>query len=469
MKKEAQSEVEHMRTSSIDDSHETPAPGDQRPYRGLRHLQDFEQWLQDKANIETQGIKRVAEDERRPPSTWNIFLLWASFNVHAPSLTLGILGAELGLSLRTSVAACMIGIVVGAFLPAFNGTLGPKLLSAVSDFSMSITVGIIIVSILDYIISFFGYRVLHTFEKYSWIVAFILLSVLLGQAAPHANTEAKSLSTGLPLIGSFLTLLAVNMSNSAGWCTAAADFLVHYPSTLSRWLVATLIYSGIVVFTTFPVVVGVVVGNVGLFSGEESPYFAAFEEHGAGGLIARIYHPIAWSKFALVFLSWSALGNGVCICYSAGLSLQTLGPVFQAVPRSIWSLLFIIVVAVISIAGQEHLSSIVLSFVSVVGYWSVAFFAILFLEDQVVRKKTGYDLDAWNQPEKLPWGMAAILALLAGYLAGGLPGMAQTWYVGPIAAKFGPYGGDVGMWLCVTIAALVYLPLRLLERHLIGR
>ena len=130
MEKEAQSEVKHIRTSSVDDSHETHVSGYQRPYKGLRHLQDFEQWLQDKADIETQGIKRVAADERQPPSIWNIFLLWASFNVHAPSLTLGILGAELGLSLRTSVAACMIGIVVGAFLPAFNGTLGPKVTSS---------------------------------------------------------------------------------------------------------------------------------------------------------------------------------------------------------------------------------------------------------------------------------------------------------------------------------------------------
>lgn len=357
---------------------------------------------------------------------------------------------------------------IGGFLVVGLILVG-QLLSAVSDFSMSITVGIVIVSILDFLISLFGFQVLHTFEKYSWIVAFVLLWVLLGQAAPHANASIPSLSTGLPRAGSFLTLLAVNMSNSAGWCTSAADFLVHYPPTLSRWKVATVIYSGIVIFTTFPVVVGVVVGNVGLFSGPDSEYLAAFEEHGAGGLIAHIYHPNSWSKFALVLLSLSALGNGIGICYSAGLSLQTLGPAFQAVPRFVWSLLFIIVVAVISIAGQEHLSSIVLSFVSVVGYWSVAFFAVLFLEDQVVRKRAGYDLDAWNQSGKLPLGIAATLALLTGYLTGGLPGMAQTWYIGPIAAKFGVYGGDVGIWMCVTIAAVVYLPLRFLEKRFTGR
>lgn len=34
-------------------------------------------------------------------------------------------------------------------------------------------------------------------------------------------------------------------------------------------------------------------------------------------------------------------------------------------------------------------------------------------------------------------GIAAIFSLLAGYLGGGLPGMSQVWYIGPVAGKFG--------------------------------
>ena len=138
-------------------------------------------------------------------------------------------------------------------------------------------------------------------------------------------------------------------------------------------------------------------------------------------------------------------------------------------PRFLCSLLFIIIVAVIAIAGQDHLFAIVLSFVSIVGYWAVAFVVFLLLEDQVFRKRRRYNLESWNTQKELPHGFAAVFALLTGYLAGGLPGLAQTWYVGPIAAKLGPYGGDVGMWMVFAVTFVVYLVARPIELHYFKR
>jgi purine-cytosine permease-like protein len=145
------------------------------------------------------------------------------------------------------------------------------------------------------------------------------------------------------------------------------------------------------------------------------------------------------------------------------LSIQLLGHYFHAVPRYIWSLLFVIVVAVLAIAGQQHLSTVVSNFVSLLGYWTVSFTLILALEDKWFRRRRGYDLTVWDSPGALPLGAAAVTALLSGYLAGGVPGMSQTWYIGPIAAKFGGYGGDVGIYLSAAITLLVYPPLRYLE------
>ena len=138
-------------------------------------------------------------------------------------------------------------------------------------------------------------------------------------------------------------------------------------------------------------------------------------------------------------------------------------------PRLLWSLLFAIVVAVLAIAGQEHLSTIVSNFVSLLGYWTVSFTVILLLEDQYFRRYDGYDLFVWDSPGMLPIGIAAVFSLLAGYLAGGLPGMAQTWYVGPIAAKFSADGGDVGIYLSFAITLVVYLVTRTVEKRIVGR
>lgn len=86
-----------------------------------------------------------------------------------------------------------------------------QILSAVSGYKMSITVGIVIIAVLSYIISLFGFKMIHTFEKYSWIYTFILLCVLIGQAAPHvdANVPGAYGGSGLDFAGTFLTILAI--------------------------------------------------------------------------------------------------------------------------------------------------------------------------------------------------------------------------------------------------------------------
>ena len=51
---------------------------------------------------------------------------------------------------------------------------------------------------------------------------------------------------------------------------------------------------------------------------------------------------------------------------------------------------------------------------------------VLLLEDKWFRRRDGYDVLVWDNVRKLPWGFAAVFSLLAGYLAGGVPGMSQV-------------------------------------------
>jgi cytosine/uracil/thiamine/allantoin permease len=92
----------------------------------LRTLQRAEAWIDSKVGIETQGIDRIPEDKKRPPSTWNMVLLWFSLNLQVGTLILGILGAEFGLNLKQNIAATTIGTLIGAICPAFSGTMSPK-------------------------------------------------------------------------------------------------------------------------------------------------------------------------------------------------------------------------------------------------------------------------------------------------------------------------------------------------------
>lgn len=98
----------------------------QNGFAPLRILRQGEEWLDAKLGIETQGIDRIPEEAKRPPSIINIFFIWWSVTVHVGTLPIGFLGPEFGLSLRQSVAGIVIGTFLGALCTAYTGTLGPK-------------------------------------------------------------------------------------------------------------------------------------------------------------------------------------------------------------------------------------------------------------------------------------------------------------------------------------------------------
>jgi len=93
----------------------------------LGRLRRGEEWLDEKMGIETQGIDRIHEEDKQPPSLINVFFLWWSMTCHVGTLPIGLLGPEVyGLSLPLSVTCIVVGTILGATCTAFTGTLGPK-------------------------------------------------------------------------------------------------------------------------------------------------------------------------------------------------------------------------------------------------------------------------------------------------------------------------------------------------------
>lgn len=99
-----------------------------------------------------------------------------------------------------------------------------------------------------------------------------------------------------------------------------------------------------------------------------------------------------------------------------------------------------------------------------IGYW-LAIYASIAITDHVLFKRglRGYDPSLYDQPSKLPPGIAAVLAFGCG-VVGMVMGMSQSWYVGPIALRAG--GGDVGFELGFAFAAVGYAGLRVVELRL---
>jgi purine-cytosine permease-like protein len=330
----------------------------------------------------------------------------------------------------------VLNVVIGGGFAVVNVVVVGQILSAVSNYTMTIAVGCIIIAVIGYVISVFGFALIHTYEKYSWIMTFIILCVLIGQVAPQVDPSIPALDTGLGFTGSFLSFLSINFSSASGWCSIASDYYCNYPANTKSWKIFFLTLAGISIPTIFVTVIGACLGNAAVSSSVNPILSDAYTNHGLGGLLRESFHPLPFAKFCLVLLVFSVLGNNIAVNYSSGLSMQLLGHYFHAVPRFIWSFVNALVIAVLAIAGRQHLSTIVSNFVSLLGYWTVSFTLILLVEDQWFRRKEGYNLMVWDVPSKLPWGLAAVMALLTGYLAGGVTGMSQTWYIGKFSRCF---------------------------------
>ncbi|KAG5637590.1 hypothetical protein H0H81_004041 [Sphagnurus paluster] len=104
------------------------------------------------------------------------------------------------------------------------------------------------------------------------------------------------------------------------------------------------------------------------------------------------------------------------------------------------------------------------SIISIIGYWSTVFAAIVIAEHFIFRRghfKRYAVLDAWDVPRRLPPGIAALIAF-AGAFGIIVPCMSQVWYEGPIA-RMGT--GDIGVLTGFVVAGILYVPLRTAEKR----
>lgn len=99
----------------------------------------------------------------------------------------------------------------------------------------------------------------------------------------------------------------------------------------------------------------------------------------------------------------------------------------------------------------------------VIGYWSIAFAAIIICEHLVFRQRdfSTYNVEDWGKSRRLPPGVAATVAF-AGAFGIIVPSMSQAWYTGPIA-RAGT--GDIGIFTGFVVSGVLYLVLRTFERR----
>jgi len=222
-------------------------------------------------SIEGHGMDPIPASARYG-SVARVFTVWFTPNLVPAAFFLGTLAAAsfIGLGFWTSIAAIIVGNLVGSVIVGLLATMGPKtgmaqmplarlaygksivvpgLLNWVSCIgwdginsvfgaaAISILTGLpFVVSLLFIVIcqgalGILGYEAIHTFEKYMAIVLAVMFAELTvaiaGQASTGiARTDAVS---GADQIGSFILYSTIIASFVLAWALYASDYTRYLP------------------------------------------------------------------------------------------------------------------------------------------------------------------------------------------------------------------------------------------------
>jgi purine-cytosine permease-like protein len=335
--------------------------------------------------------------------------------------------------------------------------------------NLNVVVGIIIVAVITWVITTFGYTVFHMYERYAWLPQIVMISILAGVAGPNFDLTTNP-SVGedpLTIKGNRLSFFSLCLAAAITYSGGAADLFVYYPEYAPRSKVFIVTCAGLAASFTYAFIVGVGLGS-GIISNQ---VWSDAYDVSQGALIVEGFRPLgAFGSFCSVVVAIGLVGNIIFPVYAAGVDFQILATSFEKIPRVIWNTVGVVIFTICAIAGRAHLAELFTNFLALMGYWVSIWIAILLEEHLIFRKwrGLGWNWDAWDDHRKLPVGLAALVAFLVGW-AGSILSMAQVWYIGPIAAKVGSYGGDMGNYVGFAWAGIVFPGLRWLELRHYGR
>jgi len=245
---------------------------------------------------------------------------------------------------------------------------------------------------------------------------------LVGSAGPNFNTSLQSTVTGRALAASRLSFLSLQLYVPNSWGAAASDFYVYYPPNTPRWKIFSLTLSGLCLSFWFVNLLGIGLGcGVAVL-----PAWADAYAISSGALINAGYAPLGgFGKFCSVIVALGGIANCVPGTYSAAIGCQIMGRWGQMLPRWIWVVILCIIQLVCGVAGRNQLFIIFTNFLALMGYWLSVMICIVAEEHAMFLRGRKLDWTAWNDKNKLPVGLAALMAFLLGWM-GAILGMYEV-------------------------------------------
>ena len=437
--------------------------------------------------IEGHGMEPIPENARYG-SVSRVFTVWFTPNLVPAAFFIGTLVTLdfLKLGFVTSVAAIVVGNLVGAFFVALLSTMGPKLglaqmPAARLPFGKSIVVpgllnwfstigwdginnvfGAIALTILIPALPFWaalgiivvcqaalgiiGYEAIHTFERWMALVLGAMFVVLTISIFGQADTSLVDGFSGVDQIGAFVGYVAIVASFVLAWSLYASDYSRYLPTNTDSSRVFWYTLLGMGLASGWLEILGLLVATQA--TGGESSDTIFDVLGGSGSLIAA---------FAMVAIFIGTIAVNAMNDYTGSLSLQAAGvKVKRVYSAALVAILGFGFTLFLQFNGDFSLNFF--NFLLFISYWISPFVGVV-LADWWLR---GRSADAWSVVDfaRLPSGTIALVALVVGF-AVGIPfqnsSLGYEWG-GPFNYVTANYlhGADLAYYVGGLVAFLIY-------------
>lgn len=357
--------------------------------------------------VEQRGIERVPEDERTDKSVVKVGTMWCAANMVVSSFAIGVLAVPVFyLGFVDGLLTIFFINVLGTLPVAFFSTFGPKFgmrqmilsrfffgyygvkviaifnaLACLGWSAVNVIVGaqlihtvngnvpgfagIIIIAACTFIITLFGYKVVHYYEAISWIPCFIIFLIVLGVFAHSGDFYNIPMGSGKAETGSVLSFAASVFGFATGWTSYASDYTCYQPVRTSRVKVFLWVWVGLMFPLCFTEMLGLAIATATV---NNKAYLDAYNENAVGGLLGQVLFPHlgTFGKFCLVILALSIIGNNCPNIYSLTFSLQILTHYAQMVPRFLWTFVGTVIYVAVAIPGYSHFANVLEDFMLII-------------------------------------------------------------------------------------------------------
>jgi NCS1 nucleoside transporter family len=436
------------------------------------------------ATIEPGGAEFIPLNERhgRP---LQLFWTWTSPNFEFATVFVGVIGvAFFGLNFWQAALALVLGSAIGGVTQGLLSTLGPvygvpqmvlsrlgfgywgnvlpaglnAVTAGIGWFAVNSVSGtfalntlthmpkplcLVIVVVVQIVIAFFGYNLVHAFERYAFPVLAIIFLVATVWILAKSHPGAPSHGGG---IGGFLLTLGAAFGYAVGWNPYATDYTRYFAPDTSKAAIAWWSGTGLFLSCAILEIAGAAsatITGVGAISANPT---GAFTGH----------LPTALADLTLLAIALGAVAANVINIYSGALSFVAMGIKLPLqLRRAIVAVVFGVIGFIVALTGLHDAGTKYENFLLVIAYWIAPWLAVVFC-DQVLRR--GQDprqierllfdtkYTNWAGPVAMLVGMGVSISLFSN----------QTEYVGPIP-KHIPSVGDITFEVGFVVTAVIYL------------